>query len=68
MSAALPPCGGVHGAQGVVAGGLWVRCGCTAGRSLFAVAGADFACALRSAEFFLSLGLVFIACGCFHGQ
>jgi hypothetical protein len=38
MSAALPPCGGVHGAQGVVAGGLWVRCGSTVGRNLLAAA------------------------------
>jgi hypothetical protein len=34
MSAARPPYSGGHGAQGVVAGGLWVRCGGTSGRNL----------------------------------
>src|SRR5207302_3824311 len=52
MSAALPPRGGVHGAQGVVAGGLWVRCGCTAGRSLLAKTCAHAVCVIVPAKSF----------------
>jgi hypothetical protein len=55
----VPPFGGEHGAQGVVAGGLWVRCGGTVGRSFLAWAGAYVARVMASAKIF-SLGFVLI--------
>ena len=52
MSAARPPYSGGHGAQGVVAGGLWVRCGGTSGRNLLKGASAHVACAVAPTKFF----------------